>query len=326
MNKSVTEIETLVVGAGIAGLRAARTLVDAGTRVLVLEKSRGFGGRAATKRLYGLRVDSGAQYFTARDPRFQRQVEAWQGAGLEVWTKGFHTLTPEGLQAPEEGHPRYAFADGMNTIGKLLAEGLGVQRSATVTEFLRTASGWQVGLADGKTYTAERVLVNVPAPQALALVRDVGEQTRQTLSRVEFAPCLALMAEYTGAAPEWSGIVVKDDTNPLLWLANDADKRAHEEPTVLVLHANPTFSKKYLETPEAAIPGMLEVAASLGFADPRWTQLQRWRYAKATSPYSGTYLKEDDSLYFCGDWCGGAKVEDAYLSGLEVAEAMLKLE
>ena len=139
-------LETLVVGAGIAGLRAARTLADAGTRVLVLEKSRGFGGRAATKRLYGLRVDSGAQYFTARDPRFQKQVDRWQGSGLEVWTKGFHTLTPKGLQAPEEGHPRYAFADGMNTIGKLLAEGLDVQRSATVTELLRTASGWQVGL------------------------------------------------------------------------------------------------------------------------------------------------------------------------------------
>ena len=322
-------LETLVVGAGIAGLRAARTLADAGTRVLVLEKSRGFGGRAATKRLYGLRVDSGAQYFTARDPRFQRQVEVWRGSagtGLEVWTKGFHTLTSEGLQAPEEGHPRYAFADGMNAIGKLLAEGLEVQRSATVTELSRAASGWQVGLADGKTYTAERVLVNVPAPQVLALAQDVGEQTRQTLSRVEFAPCLAVMAEYTGAAPEWSGIVVKDDANPLSWLANDADKRAHEEPTVLVLHANPTFSTKYLETPEAAVPEMLEVAASLGFADPRWTQLQRWRYAKATSPYDGRYLKEDDSLFFCGDWCGGAKVEDAYLSGLEVAEAMLKLE
>ena len=215
-----------------------------------------------------------------------------------MWTKGFHTLTPEGLQAPEEGHPRYAFADGMNTIGKLLAEGLHVQRSATVTELSRAASGWQVGLDDGTTYTAERVLVNVPAPQALALARDVGEQTRQSLSRVEFAPCLAVMAEYTGAVPEWSGIVVKDDANPLSWLANDADKRAHEEPTVLVLHANPTFSTKYLETPEAAVPEMLEVAASFGFADPRWTQLQRWRYAKATSPYDGRYLKEDDSLFF----------------------------
>ena len=320
---SATTIETLVVGAGIAGLRAAHTLKDAGTRVLVLEKSRGFGGRAATKRLHGLRVDSGAQYFTARDPRFQRQVDAWQGSGLEVWTTGFHTLTPEGLQAPQKGHPRYAFTDGMNTIGKLLAEGLHVRRSETVTELVRTASGWRVGLDDGTTYTAERVLLNLPAPQALALAREISEQTRQHLSRVEFAPCLALMAEYEGAAPKWSGIIVQDDPNPLSWLANGSSKRAHEEPTVLVLHANPTFSQKYLETPADAVPEMLGVAASLDFAAPRWTELQRWRYAKATSPYNGAYLKEDDSLFFCGDWCGGAKVEDAYLSGLEVAEAML---
>ena len=321
---SVTTIETLVVGAGIAGLRAARTLEDAGSRVLVLEKSRGFGGRAATKRLHGFRVDSGAQYFTARDPRFQQQVDVWQQMGtLEVWSRGFHTLTAEGLQAPQEGHPRYAFTDGMNTIGKLLAEGLDVRRSETVTELVRTASGWQVGLADGAMYTAERVLLNLPAPQALALAQDVSEQTRQHLSQVAFAPCLALMAEYREAAPEWSGIVVKDDSKPLSWLANDSSKHTNEEPTILVLHANPTFSQRYLETPEDAVPEMLGVAASLGFADPRWTQLQRWRYAKATSPYDGTYLKEDDSLFFCGDWCGGAKIEDAYLSGLEVAEAVL---
>ena len=321
---SATVVETLVVGAGIAGLRAAQTLKDAGAQVLVLEKSRGFGGRAATKRLHGLRVDSGAQYFTARDARFQKQVELWQQAGaLEVWTRGFHTLTPEGLQAPQEGHPRYAFTGGMNTIGKLLAEGLEVRRSATVAELVRTPSGWHIGLADGTMYKAERVLLNVPALQALALAQTISEQTRQYLSQVEFAPCLALMAEYAGAAPEWSGVVVKDEANPLSWLANDSSKRAENEPIVLVLHANPTFSQKYLETPEDAVPEMLGAAASLGFTGPRWTQLHRWRYAKATTPYGGPYLKEDDSLLFCGDWCGGAKVENAYLSGLEVAQAML---
>ena len=322
---SATKIETLVVGAGVAGLRAARTLTDAGVQVLVLEKSRGFGGRAATKRLHDLRVDSGAQYFTARDARFRRQIEAWQqleGSGLELWTQGFHTLSAEGLAAPEKGHPRYAFRGGMNTLGKLLAEGLEVQHSTTVKSLLRATDGWQIRLEGGKLYTAERVLLNVPAPQALALGQ-FSNETRNHLNRVEFAPCLALMAEYAEAAPEWSGIVVKDDTNPLSWLANDTSKRDTTEPTVLVLHANPTFSQKHLETPEAAMPEMLRVAASLGFTDPHWAELHRWRYAKATSPYGETYLRENDSLFFCGDWCGGAKVEDAYLSGLEVAEAML---
>ncbi len=326
----VADTDILVVGAGVAGLRAARTLAEAGANILVLEKSRGFGGRAATKRTHGSRVDHridhGAQYFTARDPRFQTQVEAWQQSGaLAVWTRGFHTLTPDGLEAPDEGHPRYAFRDGMNTIGKLLGEGLEVRRSAKVTRLLRTAAGWKVGLEDGATYTARRLLLGVPAPQALELSRNVvSERTRERLQGVEFAPCLALMAGYERDAPEWSGVTVQDEANPLSWLANDSSKREQKEQTVLVLHANPAFSQMHLEAPETAIPEMLEVASSLGFSGPLWTQLQRWRYAKATTPYSEPYLKDDDRLFFCGDWCGGTKVEAAYVSGLEVAQALLK--
>ena len=321
--------DILVVGAGVAGLRAARTLTQAGADVLVLEKSRGFGGRAATKRINKIRetrVDHGAQYFTARDARFQAQVDSWLQAGeLEVWTKGFHTLTHEGLRAPEERHPRYTFPNGMNSLGKFLAEVLNVVRSAKVTALLRTAAGWTVSLEDGLHYTAERLVLSVPAPQALELsAQHVSAQTREHLSRVAFAPCLALIAGYDRDAPAWSGITVEDETNPLSWLADDTSKRADKDPTVLVLHSSPAFSQKHLETPEAAVPEMLSVAASLGFSDPLWTQLHRWRYAKATTPYGEPYLQDNDTLFFCGDWCGGAKVEAAYVSGLEVAQAILE--
>ncbi len=324
MSAEHTSAEVLVVGAGIAGLRAARTLTDAGKMVVVLEKSRGLGGRAATRRLHGTHADHGAQYFTARDPRLQTQVDGWLGAGvLRVWTLGFHTLTPDGLEAPDEGYPRYAFPDGMNTFGKLLGEGLDVRREALVTRLARTATGWTATLSDGTRYTAETLLLNVPAPQALALGQDVfREETKAALRNVAFAPCLALMAGFEQDAPEWSGIEAKD--GPVSWLANDSSKRREIGETTLVLHGSPAFSEQHLETPETALPEMLGVAASLGFTEPSWTHLQRWRYSKVTQPYGGSYLKGDDGLYFCGDWCGGAKVEAAYLSGLGVAGAMLE--
>ena len=325
MSAEPTSAEILVVGAGIAGLRAARTLQAAGKTVVVLEKSRGLGGRAATKRLHGTHADHGAQYFTARDPRLQTQVDEWVGAGvLRVWTRGFHKLTPDGLEAPAEGYPRYAFPDGMNTFGKLLGDGLDVRREALVTGLAKIATGWNVTLSDGTAYTAETLILNTPAPQALILGQDVfGNDTKAALSRVEFAPCLALMAGFAQTEPEWSGIEAKD--GPVSWLANNSSKRSNAgtAETTLVLHGSPSFSEAHLETPETALPEMLAVAASLGFTEPLWTQIQRWRYSKVTQPYDGPYLKEDD-LYLCGDWCGGAKVEAAYLSGLEVAGAVLE--
>ncbi len=318
-------LEVIVVGAGVAGLRAARTLTEAGVRTLVLDKSRGLGGRAATRRLHGAVADHGAQYFTARDPRLQKQVDAWERAGaLQVWARGFHTLTEEGLETPREGHPRYAFADGMSTFGKLLGEGLTVTRSAKVVELVRTVTGWQVRLEDGATRHAKRVLLNLPAPQALELAGGLlRPQTRAALDAVTFAPCLALMAGFAQAAPAWRGVMVEDEANPLSWIACDSSKRRTPEETVLVLHGNPAFSQTFLETPEAALSPMLGVAATLGFSEPTWTALQRWRYAKVTQPYDAPYL-QDNTLFFCGDWCGGAKLEAAYLSGLEVAGAILR--
>lgn len=324
---SANILEVVVVGAGVAGLRAARTLAAAGVRLEVLEKSRGFGGRAATRRLHGAVIDHGAQYFTARDARFQRQVDTWEREGVvRVWTRGFHTLTPEGLEAPREGYPRYAFADGMNTFGKALGDGLTVTRSAEVVALTRAAYGWEIRLEDGTVKRAQRVLLNLPAPQALELVGDLlSPKTRAALGAVTFAPCLALMAGFAQAAPVWRGVVVEDDAT-LSWLACDSSKRdkgGAPGETVLVLHGNPTFSQDFLESPDDAAPRMLGVVAALGFSDPTWTALHRWRYAKVTQAHDAPYL-QDDTLFFCGDWCGGAKLEAAYLSGLEVAEAMLR--
>ncbi|NBV51116.1 FAD-dependent oxidoreductase [bacterium] len=44
------DFDILVIGAGISGLASARALQDQGFSVAILEKSRGLGGRMATRR------------------------------------------------------------------------------------------------------------------------------------------------------------------------------------------------------------------------------------------------------------------------------------
>ncbi len=64
--------DVLVVGAGAAGLAAAKALSDAGRRVLVLEARRRIGGRVRTQRLHGesLPIELGAEFVHGR----QREV------------------------------------------------------------------------------------------------------------------------------------------------------------------------------------------------------------------------------------------------------------
>lgn len=85
----------MVVGAGVAGLAAARALADAGRRVLVLEAADRVGGKLLVQEVAGVRVDVGAEAMLVRRPEGLALAEA---AGLRVenaattasrvWTRG----------------------------------------------------------------------------------------------------------------------------------------------------------------------------------------------------------------------------------------------
>ncbi len=80
----------IIIGAGLAGLIAARELDAAGADVLVLDKGRSPGGRLATRRVGGATLDHGAQFFTVRSPAFAKTVDDWLARGLvHAWNHGF---------------------------------------------------------------------------------------------------------------------------------------------------------------------------------------------------------------------------------------------
>ncbi|GAA4484748.1 NAD(P)/FAD-dependent oxidoreductase [Microbacterium panaciterrae] len=63
----MTTYETIVIGAGMSGVTAARLLADAGRRVLVLEARDRIGGRMHTDRAAGFSVDLGASWIHGID-------------------------------------------------------------------------------------------------------------------------------------------------------------------------------------------------------------------------------------------------------------------
>jgi renalase len=333
--------DVLVIGAGIAGLTAARALGRAGLAVEVLEKSRGVGGRAATRTVHGARVDHGAQFFTARDPGFQREVDGWLRAGVaRVWAEGFPSWSAAGgwhearaSRAAEPGaNPRYACPGGMNALGKRLAEGLAVTRGVRAVAVRASDGAWEVELEGGERPRAPRVVVTAPVPQALELLRgiELPSGMRDGLEAVSYAPCFAVMAGYPDApAPAWPGVRLPDHPD-LAWIANDGAKRdASSGGTVLVLHATAAFTRRRYDDPPAAIVADLLRAASAvvpGAERPAWTDHQRWRYALAEAPHPARALPVADGLVLCGDGFGGedgGRLESAYLSGLAAAAALL---
>jgi predicted NAD/FAD-dependent oxidoreductase len=321
----------IIVGAGISGLLAARTLDQEGWTVTVLDESRSVGGRMATRLIGRGNFDHGAQFFTVRGERFAGLVEGWLGAGVATeWTRGF--ADSEG-RPNEDGYPRYRGTEGMASIPKYISRGLDVRTRERAVRVDNADDGWEVSCESGLRVAGDALVLAVPVPQALDLASSGGytlpDDARRHLEAVSYDPCLALMVLLDGSTgvPEPGGMQIKGE--PLDWIGDNRRKGISEAPAVTV-HAGPQWSSWHFEDDEAEIvDAMISRASSrlgtdLSFAIVE-TSLARWRYSWVTNPHPEPYLSASGSppLLFCGDAFGQPKVEGAALSGLAAADHLL---
>lgn len=81
--EAAEQVDVVVIGAGIAGLAAARRLTDQGTQVIVLEASSRIGGRIKTDRSLGMPVELGAGWI--HGPRGNPISDLAEQAGLQTY-------------------------------------------------------------------------------------------------------------------------------------------------------------------------------------------------------------------------------------------------
>ena len=328
MKGSVRGIEScVIVGAGLSGLVAARTLQDAGISVTILEREEKVGGRMRTDRVGEGIFDHGAQFFTVREERFEQMVEGWLSAGVaEAWTRGFAGASG---QKNEDGYPRYKGVHGMSAIAEHLARGLDVRTGAEVGGLRRSDRSWEV-VAGSSTYGAESLVLTGPTPPALALVVGNGiplpEEARDVLERIKYDPCIAVMAllDGEGAMPEPGGVQIGGD--PLFWIADNRKKGISEVPAVTI-HAGPEWSREQMREEDDKISNLLiEAAKNYVGTGVKATAVYRWENSQPVTPHDEplVYVEGPPPLVFCGDAYAGPKVEGAVLSGLAAAEKLLE--
>src|ERR1700761_330997 len=81
MQNEPEEAEVIVIGAGMAGLAAARALAERGVRVTVLEARERVGGRVFSREVDGATVELGAEFIHGRPPELWALIEE---AGVET--------------------------------------------------------------------------------------------------------------------------------------------------------------------------------------------------------------------------------------------------
>ena len=312
----MTARRAVVVGAGLSGLMAARTLADHGWNVTVLDKGRGVGGRMATRRITAPdgRVaifDHGAQFFTVRDPRFESLVDEWvRDRVVREWCRGF---------AGDDGHPRYVANNGMTALTKHLASSLDV-RTFTLVFAVKPGSTtrWTVVIDDGSELDADAVVMTCPLPQSYSLTVTTGVELPNELLLTDYDRTIGLLAvlDASPAIPAPGGLQNPDAV--FSWIGDNVAKGISPIPAV-TFHANPEWSAQHWDDDaETGLTLLTEAAAPyLGGATIVTSEYKKWRFATPKKLWpEPCHASADDTLVFAGDAFAGPKVEGAVLSGL----------
>ena len=343
---------TAIVGAGMAGITAARTLAQAGHEVLLLDKHHSPGGRMSTRLTEFGGFDHGAQFFTVTDERFKAAL-ALHPELIAQWQVPTVRLLDTLGQALASANPiekaRWVGVRGMNELlrqwalplanGSLNASShyhaqvVGIERDALHPK------QWQLrcaGAAGAQQVIGglDRVLLAMPAPQAQALLRAsaVAPAWVTALDAVQTAPCWTLMLAFAQAAPggaepfgpPWHA--ASSDHHRIRWVARENSKPGRAAIERWTVQASPAWSIKHLEDDEERVKAKL----LKGFAEitgiratPTHAVVHRWRFAQTQKPLGLSHIYDQDlGIGLCGDWCLGHRVEDAFVSGLELALAM----
>ncbi len=311
-----------VVGAGLAGLSCARHLQQAGWRVVLFDKSRGLGGRMSTRRGPDWQCDHGAQYFTARDPAFQAEVQRWCDAGVaSPWEM---RIAPRaGVSEPL----RYVGVPRMSAPARWLSADLAVHCGHTLKALALDSAGWRLAFAEETAVSEvfDHVVLAMPAPQAAALLAEVAPTMAALAAGAKMQGCWALMLQYHKplALPFDAAFIAHA---PLSWVARDRAKPGRSGLESWLLHAAPDWSEQHLDQPaEWVAEHMMAAFLAIGGELPDQWSAHRWRYAHTVAATEdGCAWSADLQLGVCGDWLAGGRVEGAWLSGRALALRMLQ--
>lgn len=322
------ELRAAVVGGGVSGTACARTLAAAGVDVTLFDKARGLGGRTSTRREGATAFDHGAAFFHTVGKRFHALVDEALAAGaIAPWTGRIRLIDGGQVGEVVGAQQRFVAVPGMSGLTRFLAGGVASRTACRVAEVVPEGSGWRLGSEDGADLGLFDVLViAVPAAQAVPLLVHAPELA-DALGEVRMAPTWSVMVSWDQAL-ELPFEAAYVPMAPVGLLVHDGAKPQRGGGESWVLHGSTGWSTEHIGSDPQTVCHALVLAASSAVGrrlpEPSHTAAHLWRYAAVLAPLGVDFLLDEKrGLGACGDWGRGSTVENAVMSGISLAEAIL---
>jgi predicted NAD/FAD-dependent oxidoreductase len=217
----------------------------------------------------------------------------------------------------------------MNAVCRFLGNDLNIKFNTLVKTPRRDSDQWRLADNVGQELGSFDLFVTTaPAPQAaehLACVPDLAQLAKS----IGMDGCWAAMLAFDRSLPlSFDGAFVGG--SPLSRISRNNSKPArNREPETWVLHATPEWTRACIDaTPDSVLPALIDAfweATGLEIVKPTFAAPHRWRYAISPEPLEQQFLFDPiQQVGSCGDWCGGPRVEGAFLSGAALADQIAK--
>lgn len=318
-----------IIGAGLSGLTLAHKLSAYG-QITIFEKSRGLGGRIATRRAGDYHFDHGAQFFTVKTKAFkdfllplieQSIIQRWDARFAEY--DGQKRLRSTRWNAD---YPHFVGSPSMSAICHALNDDFDIRLNTQVMHITHDVC-WKLWDASDKSLGEyDWVISTAPPAQSVKLLTpDFLYHT--ALSAIEMLPCFSLMLGYREPLDLDFDVALIGHAD-ISWISVNASKPEREDPYTLLIHSTNRYAQAHIDDArEKVLQHLLAVASqvtghALDQADH--IDLHGWRYANLPKQNRlQSYIDPANKLAACGDWCLQGRIEAAFLSAVDTVERLI---
>ena len=320
-----------VIGAGITGITLAN-LLQKKVNLTVFEKSRGVGGRMATRRATPYQFNHGAQYFKIENKEFKdflqplmlnKIIKPLEANQIEI-------LNKKVIKSTKICNKKYFTAESkMNSVVKnLVNNNFSIKLLCKIEKTIKENDKWFIIDSNQVSYGPyDWLFITIPPNQAIEILYN-NFKFLDIIKKLKMRSCFSLMLGFDKIKEFNFDTALFLDAD-VQWLSIRKKIIDNKEYNNLLINSSYNFAEKNVNGSKDKISDYLIKQVSdilkCELNNYKHKALHFWKYAMSEKNNNlGSLLDEDLKVIVCGDWCMNGKVEGGFLSAKNAASKLLK--
>ena len=320
-----------VIGAGITGIALAN-LLQKKVNLTIFEKSRGVGGRMATRRAEPYKFNHGAQYFKIENKEFKNFLQPLIQNKIIKHLEANHIeiLNKEVIKRTKTYNKiYYTPVSKMNSVVKyLINNNFFIKLLCKIDKTIKENDKWFIIDSDKASYGPyDWLFITIPPNQALEILYN-NFKFLDIIKKIKMRSCYSLMLGFDKIKEfDFDTALFLDED--VRWLSIRKKIIENKKYYNLLINSSYNFAEKNVNGSKDKISDYLikQVSDIIKYELNNYEHkaLHFWKYAMSEKNNNlGSLLDEDLKVIVCGDWCMNGKVEGGFLSAKDAAKKLIK--